>query len=417
MNRIRTTFFGASTILVFLLLSTLVPLLAQGLIDAERQLKHGISLMARGRIDNAVEEFLKIILVNPDYIPAYVNLCSAYRQKGHFEKALAVLGKAKELDPKNFAVHFQLGAVYLDVDKFYDAAKEFRTAIEINPTDADALANLGLALAQDGNIQNALPYFRKSLSINPNSPSTRKSLGYAYALVKNWHAAIDELLRARACDAAYPGVEETLCAILQKALKDLDAARRNNPRDPRAHYYYAYAVASNGKWQEALDEIEKGIELNGLDSDFLKAKGLFYLKQEKLKQAEAAYRACIEKDASDWDCYKTLSIVYIRMDKPKQGLEAALRAIDSNPNVIGVQAALGVAYAENYAQEKALAAFQRAVSLGGSNPTLYFNLAVTNFLLYKYDASWEYARRAEYLGEPEGSILIKILKDVSPEPN
>jgi len=68
---------------------------------------------------------------------------------------------------------------------------------------------------------------------------------------------------------------------------------------------------ANGKWQEALDEIEKGIELNGLDSAFLKAKGLCYLKQEKLKQAEAAYRACIEKDVSDWDCYKTLSVLKI----------------------------------------------------------------------------------------------------------
>jgi tetratricopeptide (TPR) repeat protein len=417
MNRIRIVFFGTSTILVLLLLTAPVPVLAQGSIDAENRLKHGISLMARGRIDDAVEEFQKIITVSPEYIPAYVNLCFAYRQKGQFEKALAVLGKAKELDPKNFAVHSQLGAVFLDLGKFDDAAREYRTAIEIDSANADALANLGLALAQDGRIQNALPYFGKSLSLNPNSPSTRKSLGYAYALVKNWHAAIDELLRARACDSAYPGVEETLSEVLQKALKDLDTARRNSPTDPRTHYYYAYAVASNGKWQEALDEIGKGIELNGLGSAFLKAKGFFYLKQEKLKQAEAAYRACIEKDASDWDCYKTLSVVYIKMDEPKQGLEAALRASELNPDVIGVQAALGAAYANNYAQEKALAAFQRAVSLGGSNPTLYFYLAVTNFRLHKYDASWEYARRAEYLGYPEGSILIKMLKDVSPEPN
>ncbi len=415
MNRIKIAFFVASTMLVFLLMTA--PVLAQGSIDAESRLRHGISLFARGRIDDAIEEFQKIITVRPEYVPAYVNLGSAYRQKGQFEKALAVLGKAKEVDPKNAVVHSQVGAVYLDLGKFDDAAKAYGTAIEIDPADADALANLGLALAQDGKIQGALPYFKKSLYLNPNSPSTRKSLGYAYSLVKNWHAAIDELLRARALDAADPGVEKTLSAILRKALNDLDAARRDDPKDPRAHYYYAYAAAAKGNWQEALDEIDKGIELNGLDSTFLKAKGLFSLELGKLKQAEAAYHACIEKDASDWDCYKSLAVVYIRMGKPEQGLEAALRAAELNPDAIGVQAVLGIAYAKNNAQEKALAAFQRAVSLGGSNPLLYFDLAVTNFVLREYDASWEYARRAEYLGYPKGSPLIKMLKDVSQEPN
>ena len=96
-----------------------------------------------------------------------MNLCSAYRQKGQIEKALAVLGKTKELDPKNLAVHSQLGAVYLDFRKFDDAVKEYQTAIEIDPADADALA-------QDGKIQNALPYFRQPLASNPSSPLGEK---------------------------------------------------------------------------------------------------------------------------------------------------------------------------------------------------------------------------------------------------
>lgn len=293
MNMIKIAFFVASTVLVFLLLTAPVAVLAQGPIDAESRLKHGMSLLARGRIDDAVEEFQKIITVRPEYVLSYVNLGFAYRQEGQFEKALTALRKAKEIDPKNPAVHSQLGAVYLDFGNFDDAAKAYLTTTEINPADADALANLGLDLAQDGKIQSALPYFRKSLSLNPNSPSTRKSLGYAYSLVKNWHAAIDELLHARALDAADPGVEKTLSAILREALNDLDAARRADPKDAYAHYYYAYAVASKGNWQEALDEIDKGIALNGQDSAFLKAKGLFSLELEKLKQTEAAYHACI----------------------------------------------------------------------------------------------------------------------------
>lgn len=105
------------------------------------------------------------------------------------------------------------------------------------------------------------------------------------------------------------------------------------------------------------------------------------------------------------------------MGRPEQGLKAALRASELKPDVIGVQAVLGVAYAKNKMQDKALAAFQQAVSLGGSNPLLYFDLAVTYFMLRKFDASWEYVRRAEYLGYPKGSFLIKILTDVSQEPD
>jgi len=81
------------------------------------------------------------------------------------------------------------------------------------------------------------------------------------------------------------------------------------------------------------------------------------------------------------------------------------------------QANLGIAYFENSEYQKSIESFKKALSLSGKGHLkIDYNLAVAYFELQIYDMAWRHARRAEGMGNPKASGLIKDLKRVSKEP-
>jgi predicted Zn-dependent protease len=55
--------------------------------EAALQLNRAISLIEKGKIDEAIGELQRIIEENPNYAPAYANLGSAFYRKGKLDKS------------------------------------------------------------------------------------------------------------------------------------------------------------------------------------------------------------------------------------------------------------------------------------------------------------------------------------------
>jgi len=389
---------------------------AEGTAEADAQMKHGQSLVEKGRLDEAVAQFQKTAEAYPAYAPAWVNLGTARYQKKQLDEAIAAFQKAIGLDPSSTIAHTNLGNAYMDAGRLDDAIAEHKKVLELDPDSTNALVNVGVALGAKGDLDGAVQYFTKAISKDPSSLLARKNLGFAYSKTKKWTAAVDELLVAQDIDASYPGVEETLQATLGEAFADFKERAKEESSDPRAHYYYAYALAYRKKLGDAIDEIDKGIGLATSKAEFFKARGLFYWKWNKPAKAEVAYRECIAQDASSWACHARLTETYTSSGKLKEAIDTASRAAEKNPTSASIQERLGVAYALDGQQEKALDAFLKAVSLGAASPILYFDIAATSFNLKSYDRSWKYARKASAMGHPRGKDLINLLSKVSQEP-
>ena len=97
-------------------------------------------------------------------------------------------------------------------------------------------------------------------------------------------------------------------------------------------------------------------------------------------------------------------------------MEAVIKASTINPQVISVQSKLGTVYFKNKEFEKAVAALNKALSLGAKDQGTYFNLAVAYFYLKNYDMAWRCVRVAKRTGSTKAGDLIKKLNQVSKEP-
>ena len=72
--------------------------------DAEGYVTRANQMGANGNHLEATEAFKNALKINPDYIPAYLGLGTAYGNTGHHEEAIAIFKQGIQLDPDHRSV-------------------------------------------------------------------------------------------------------------------------------------------------------------------------------------------------------------------------------------------------------------------------------------------------------------------------
>jgi tetratricopeptide (TPR) repeat protein len=116
----------------------------------------------RGRHKEAIEEFKKVILINPDHIKAYNGMGVSYDLLEKFPEAVESYKTALRLNPNLDYVHNNLGYSYLLQERFQDAILAFNRAIVLNDSNRQTHNNLGLAYAETDQFDLALMEFKKA---------------------------------------------------------------------------------------------------------------------------------------------------------------------------------------------------------------------------------------------------------------
>jgi TolB-like protein/Flp pilus assembly protein TadD len=81
---------------------------------------------------------------------AYVNVATAYRAAGQYDRAIAELRRALEIPPGHNRAHFQLGVTFTLMGRFTDAIDSLETAFKLSQRNLRFLAYLGYAYAAAG---------------------------------------------------------------------------------------------------------------------------------------------------------------------------------------------------------------------------------------------------------------------------
>ena len=107
-------------------------------------------------IEQAIDEYKKSIPLKPGYVPAHVNLASAYGLKGMTEDAILEYKLALKLETDNPDIYYNLGLSYEQLAKGYElramsyeqkdfinkAINEYKKTLMLNPDDLQARERL-----------------------------------------------------------------------------------------------------------------------------------------------------------------------------------------------------------------------------------------------------------------------------------
>lgn len=141
--------------------------------DPQAESLLGWALMLQDKFDDALLNFQKVLIREPQNALARINVGYICLKKGIFGEAIEHLSRAIRLDNDKKATlyaHFYLGLVYLDRDMFEDAQTFFQKTIALGPNLIEAYYELGRAYWFNGQRDEALETWKSGFATNKFNP-------------------------------------------------------------------------------------------------------------------------------------------------------------------------------------------------------------------------------------------------------
>ena len=206
---------------------------------AQTHMTLGRASAARGEYEHAVTEYRRAIEISPGYAKAYNSMGLALEELGRDDEALQAYMTAAGKDSTLASVRNNIGSFLLERGRAAEAKGWFEEAIALDQYTAQAHMNLAMVVAGDGDLERAEYHLRCAVTADPEFKEAWDALGRVLEETGRLSEAAGAYARAVAIDPNYAAARHDLGVILamggryEESLRELEAARRLSPDDPR----------------------------------------------------------------------------------------------------------------------------------------------------------------------------------------
>jgi Flp pilus assembly protein TadD len=131
-------------------------------------------LMKKGRLDDAIAQFQKVIQIQPSYAQAQNNLGIALADEGNFSEAMTAYQAALQARPDFVEAYNNLGILLATTGKPDEALNQFEEALRIDPNYIKTHVNLARLLDQLGRREEAMAHLNEALRLKANHADVSK---------------------------------------------------------------------------------------------------------------------------------------------------------------------------------------------------------------------------------------------------
>ena len=123
-----------------------------------------------GEKNRAIELYLQILEIDPDYAPASINLGTLHFHLRQYQQAEEYYRRATVADPSYVLAYFDLGNVLDELERMDEAIAAYKQAVTLAPGYADAHYNLALAYERKGQHRSALRHWQSYVRLDNQGP-------------------------------------------------------------------------------------------------------------------------------------------------------------------------------------------------------------------------------------------------------
>jgi tetratricopeptide (TPR) repeat protein len=249
------------------ILLLLMPGIATGQLseqDIETTFRAGQAALRQGDYRRAVEDFKKVLAMDPTLVEAEVNLGLAYQSLLDYDRAVRDLAHALRERPNLPGINVIVGMDYTKLGSPEKAAPYLRHALELDPSSRDAHEAMALYHLTQENFQGAAEQYRKVADLNPDKAEALFRIGHQYV----------EL----AARLAYRGA-------------------RQYPDSAWGHRFLGDMLFQRDRWEEAAQEYKKALAIDPRQSGLHTLLGEAYLHTGKSDDPETEFRRELQLDS------------------------------------------------------------------------------------------------------------------------
>jgi tetratricopeptide (TPR) repeat protein len=165
-----------------------------------KYLAEGQKYMKKGQYGDASVEFRNALRLDPRFVEAYYQLAQADLAQRDWQGAYASLEKAIELDPGRLDARLDRGRLYLAARQFDNAEEEANAILQKEPKNVGAYQILGAAMMGQRQPDRALESFSKITELRPNDASAYVNIALVEISMRRFNDAEENLRKAVATD-------------------------------------------------------------------------------------------------------------------------------------------------------------------------------------------------------------------------
>ena len=269
--------------------------------DIATPFRAGQAALRQGDFHRAVEEFKKVLALQPGLLEAEVNLGLAYQSLLDYEAAIRHLSPALRERPNLSGVNVIVGMDYIKLGSPEKAAPYIERALKLDPSSVDAHEAMALYCLTQQNLQGAAENYRKIADLTADEPD---------ALFKIGHEYLD--LAAR---LAYRGA-------------------RLYPDSSWGHRFLGDMLAQRNRWEDAGREYQKAIAIDPRQSGLHTLLGESYLHSAKFNEAEPEFRQELKLDSKYERAWLGLATLQLANGHPADALSSVSAVWSSSPEFL-----------------------------------------------------------------------------------
>lgn len=264
-----------------------------------------------GEDEEAIDLYVQALQRQNDFTPALQNLIRLYLRAGQPSEADEIAREFMDKRPENLdhrAAHLE---VWLHEGRYEDVVERAREILGDDINHVDAMLQMATANYRIGRIELAQAIVNRVLELSPERAE-------AYYILGQTFLAEDEMSRA---------------------IANFRQAVEHQPQFPEARNNYALLLHETGNYEDALEQLERAVELAPGYLDAWINKGNVYKAKGEFGDAEVAYRNALDIDDESSDALYNLGLLYLEAPVPDidtiPRYEKAIEAFNDYREIVG----------------------------------------------------------------------------------
>ncbi len=281
-----------------------------------------------------------------------------YIEQGNFDKAIEMLQKDVEKNPKSDEGYFLIGHVYGELGELGNMVSAFDKSLAISDKFATKIGdqkafhwannfNKGVSNFQRGNkttdpdsatifYDRAIKFFNDAALVEADSADNYRNLSFVYLSAGRTEEAIDplkKLIEMEKSEDGYQYLGEVYYTL--GANKNIDFTNSKNLQD---------SIDAVAHYNNAIDVLEEGRNLYPENTDILVTLSESYIGADKIDVAMDAFKASVEQDPGNQHFRYNYGVLLLNANRYEEAEEQFTKALEIDPDYENSIYNLGVTY-------------------------------------------------------------------------
>lgn len=360
--------------------------------EIERLTAAGLGRFSQGDFAGAVAEFTNAMKINPKRGSIYLQRGLAYLELDEFQKALADLNDAYELDKANrLAILVCRGRAFCGLKKYELALLDLNEAIKADPKFVLAYisrADTYLSLQED---EKAFADLEQALNLDPKQARAYFLRARYYKRKNIGKKALEDFSTAVKLDSSFLEKDYALPTQEEQNLRDHFARslRLGKKQELTAQLIErGMAAERSGEYLEAIREFTDAI---GDAPDSLEAyrwRASVYMHMSHFDRAIADLTKAIEISPEDFELYAHRARAFLVCGEIDKAIKDYSKAIEISKNApSSLYEARGLAYSRLGRSEEAIKDFSKSIEVDPEASTAYADRGLELLVRKEYSAA------------------------------